>query len=88
MSSEQQLAFPRREVAIKRVEWVIVPPQAGVGEADYDRYENDRYAVMQLIEEECGSAQPHDLRVIEGDDETVISYEVRRVVIAKEQASR
>lgn len=73
--------FPRREVAIKRVEWVVTPPDPEAGEADYDRYENDRLAVMRLIEDECGDNQPHDLRVIEGDEETVISYQVKRVVM-------
>lgn len=81
MGSEKQLTFPRREVATRRVEWSVRPPQAEDGEADYDRYETDRYKVMQLIEEECGHHQPHDLRVIEGDDETVISYEIQRVVL-------
>lgn len=73
--------FPRREVAIKRVEWVIQPPSPEAGEKDYDRYENDRMAVMALIKDECGNSQPHDLRVIELPEETIISYEVKRVVL-------
>lgn len=71
--------FPRREVALRCVEWAVTPPQADAGEDDYDRYENDRLAVMRLIEAEC-SGQPHDLRVIEGEDETVIRYEVSRLL--------
>lgn len=81
MMGEQQLTFLRREVAIQRVEWIVRPPSAEVGEGDYDRYENDRLAVMHLIEDECGDNQPHDLRVIEGDTETIISYQIKRVVI-------
>lgn len=73
--------YPRREVAIRRVEWVVNPPDPEAEGDEYDRYENDRLEVMGYIKEECGNAQPHDLRVIEGDDETVISYEIRRVVL-------
>jgi hypothetical protein len=73
--------FPRRVVAIQRIEYVVRPPSPEAEGDDYDRYETDRYKVMQLIEEEAGDSQPHDLRVIEGDDETIISYQVKRVVI-------
>lgn len=73
--------FPRREVATRRVEWIIKPPDPEVGEEDYDRYENDRYKVMQIIEAMFEHSQPHDLRVIEREDETVISYEIQRVII-------
>ena len=73
--------FPRREVAIKRVEWIVRPPDPEAEGDEYDRYETDRLEVMNLIQEECGHAAPYDLRVIEGDEETVISYETRRVVI-------
>lgn len=72
--------FPRRVVASRRVEWVVTPPQSAAGTPDYDRYENDRLEVMHLIDAECGHVQPHDLRVIEGPEETVISYETRRLV--------
>jgi hypothetical protein len=81
MMGRKSMPFPRREVATRRVEWAVQPPQVEAGEQDYDRYENDRLAVMKLIEAECGRQQPHDLRVIEGDDETVISYEIQRVVL-------
>jgi hypothetical protein len=80
--SDVKTKFPRREVAIRRVEWVIKPPDPEVTEGDeYDRYETDRYEVMQIIEAESGGTQPHDLRVIEGTDETIISYEIQRVVL-------
>jgi hypothetical protein len=71
--------FPRREVALRCVEWVVRPPDPEADGDEYDRYETDRLSVMNLIREECGNADPHDLRVIEGDDETVIRYETRRV---------
>lgn len=81
MGSERQLTFPRREVATRRVEWTVRPPQVEAGEEDYDRYETDRMNVMGLIKDECSPHLPHDLRVIEGDDETIISYEIQRVVL-------
>jgi hypothetical protein len=73
--------FKRREIAIRRVEWAVKPPDPEAEGDDYDRYETDRLAVMNLIKEECGSATPHDLRVIEQPDETIISYEIKRVVL-------
>ena len=73
--------FTRREVAERRVEWLVKPPDPEAEGDDYDRYENDRLTVMRLIEEEFGGRQPQDLRVIEGDDETAISYRVQRVVL-------
>jgi hypothetical protein len=73
--------FPRREVAIRCVEWVVSPPDPEAEGDEYDRYETDRMEVMGLIKEECGNSQPHDLRVIEGEDETVIRYETRRVIL-------
>lgn len=73
--------FPRREVAIRRVEWTVKPPDPEAGEDDYDRYETDRMELMGIIKEECGNSQPHDLRVIEQSDETIISYEIKRVVL-------
>lgn len=77
----QRTKFPRREVATRRVEWIVKPPDPVAGEGDYDRYETDRLEVMQLITAEFGQAQPHDLRVIELPEETIISYEVQRVVL-------
>lgn len=76
--------FARREVAIRRVEWVVRPPDVEAGEADYDRYELDRLEVMRLIQAECGDVQPHDLRVIETPDETIISYQTKRVMLNRE----
>jgi hypothetical protein len=73
--------FQRREVALRCVEWAVQPPDPEAEGDDYDRYETDRMEVMGLIKAECGSTVPHDLRVIEGDDETVLRYEVRRVVL-------
>jgi hypothetical protein len=76
--------FQRREVAIRRVEWIVNPPDPnapGDPQAEYDRYETDRMEVMKLISEECGHDQPHDLRVIELPEETIISYQVQRVVL-------
>jgi hypothetical protein len=75
--------FPRREVAIRRVEWIVKPPDPDAEGDEYDRYETDRMELMAIIKEECGNAAPHDLRVIEGEDETIISYEVRRVVLSE-----
>jgi hypothetical protein len=73
--------FPRREVAIRRVEYTVTPPDPEAEGDEYDRYETDRMELMGIIKEECGNAAPHDLRVIEGEDETIISYEVRRVIL-------
>ena len=73
--------FPRREVAERRVEWIIQPPQADAGTADYDRFENDRLAVMRLIAEEFGGAIPQDIRVIDHPDGHIISYVIQRVIL-------
>ncbi len=73
--------FLRREVALRCVEWVIRPPDPEAEGDEYDRYETDRLEAMNLIREECGTYNPVDLRVIEQEDETIIRYEVRRVVL-------
>lgn len=74
--------FQRREVAIRRVEWIIRPPDPDVGVEDYARYEADwKEVVDHFIRDECGDDIPQDLRVIEQEDETIISYEIRRVVL-------
>jgi hypothetical protein len=73
--------FPRREVAVRRVEWTVKPPDPAAEGDDYDRYETERMELMAIIKAECGTDQPHDLRVIEQPDETIISYETRRVVL-------
>jgi hypothetical protein len=73
--------FSRREVAERRVEWLVRPPSPDAEGDEYDRYENDRLAVMHLIEDEFGGAQPQDLRVIEREEETAISYRIQRVVL-------
>lgn len=86
MARRQQVTFPRREVAERRVEWIVKPPDPEVDDHDeYDRYETDRLAVMNLIQEECAPNIPRDLRVIEGDEETVISYVVQHVVLKPRQ---
>jgi hypothetical protein len=77
----QDVKFPRREVAIRCVEWSVRPPDPDAEGDDYDRYENDRLEVMNLIKAECGDAVPHDLRVIEGDEETILRYEIKRVIL-------
>ena len=82
MGGKARKKFPRREVGIRRVEWTVAPPDPEAEGDEYDRYENDRMAVMKLIQEECGSRTPHDLRVIEGETETIISYEVQRVILS------
>jgi hypothetical protein len=84
VKSQPRKKFERREVASRRVEWLVKPPDpnaAGDPQAEYDRYETDRYQVMQRIEAECGDTQPHDLRVIELPEETIISYEIQRVLL-------
>jgi uncharacterized protein YjbJ (UPF0337 family) len=63
------------------VEYTVTPPDPEAEGDEYDRYETDRMELMGIIKEECGNAAPHDLRVIEGEDETIISYEVRRVIL-------
>lgn len=63
------------------MEWIVRPPDPEAEGDEYDRYETDRLEVMKLIQAECGHAQPQDLRVIEQPDETIISYEVKRVLI-------
>ncbi len=73
--------FPRREVAIRRVEYIVRPPDPEAEGDEYDRYETDRMELMGIIKDECSPHQPHDLRVIEGEDETILSYEVRRVIL-------
>jgi hypothetical protein len=73
--------FPRREVAIRRVEYIVKPPDPEAEGDEYDRYETDRMELMGIIGEECKPDHPRDLRVIEQPGETIISYEVRRVVL-------
>jgi hypothetical protein len=83
MSAKARKKFPRREVAIRRAEWTVKPPDPKVEDGDeYDRYETDRMQVMELIQAECGADVPHDLRVIETPTETIISYELQRVILA------
>lgn len=76
--------FVRREVAIRRVEYVVVPPNPDVGESDYDRYEEERALAARAIHDES-SGVPHDLRVIEGEEETWVTYETRRIVLREDQ---
>lgn len=75
--------FPRREVAIRRVEYVVCPPDPKAEGDDYDRYENDRLEVMQVISAEMNGSEPHDLRVIELPEETIISFETQRIVLPR-----
>lgn len=73
--------FIRRVTAIRRIEYVVRPPDPEVGEKDYDRYEEDRALAARLIHEESMPVIPHDLRVIEGEKETLVTYEQHRVVM-------
>lgn len=79
--------FTRREVAIRRIEYVVRPPDPAIGEADYERYEEDRAMAARLIHDELAPAIPYDLRVIEGENETWVTCEKRRVVLSEEQVS-
>lgn len=79
MSTRTRVKFRRREVALRRVEYVLRGPDPAAGDKDYDRYENDRLEVMGIIQRECGSTQPRDLRLVDSDEGMVISYEVQRV---------
>jgi hypothetical protein len=76
--------FIRREAALRRIEYVVRPPDPEIGEKDYDRYEEDRALAARLIHEEAAPVIPYDLRVIEGEAETLVTYEQQRVVIREE----
>lgn len=80
MSTAQEAKYTRREVAVRRVEYVLRGPDPAVGDADYDRYEEDRLEVMGIIAAECAGV-PQDLRLVDSDEGMVISYEVQRVVL-------
>lgn len=74
-------SYPRREVAIKRIEYVVKPPDPEAGTDDYERYEQDLATVTKIIAAETGNMIPQDYRIQNlSEDEVVVSYEVQRVL--------
>jgi hypothetical protein len=74
-------SYPRREVAIKRIEYVVRPPDPAAGTDDYERYEQDLATVTKIIAAETGNMIPQDYRIQNlSEDEVVVSYEVQRVL--------